>query len=149
MSSTGKPARLALAALVALVSGAAAQEPATSRTEREIRFAIEVPAIPSAQCEASTSTSYHQRNTVARLTSTITAEGCAAAGGNFTVAVRVRDESGAQQTLEFDETWQRTDDQDVRLTSDYPIGENVELLSVRVRGMTCTCAAAPPGVAEN
>jgi hypothetical protein len=107
-----------------------------------MRFSIEVPALPSAQCEASTSTSYHQRDTIARLTSTITVAGCAAAGGKFTVAVRVRDEGGTQQTLEFDETWQRTDDQDVSLTADYPIGENVELLSVRVRGMSCTCAAA-------
>jgi hypothetical protein len=134
---------------VALVSAAAAQEPATPRTEREIRFSIEVPAIPSMQCEASTSTSYHQRNTVARLLSTITVEGCAAAGGNFTVAVRVRDESGAQQTLEFEETWQRSDDQDVSLMADYPIGENVELVSVRVRGMSCTCAAGPQSPAEN
>jgi hypothetical protein len=141
-------ARLTLGALVVLVSGAAAQEPTTLRTEREINFSIEVPAIPSTQCEASTSTSYHQRNTVARVASTITVEGCAAAGGKFTIAVRVRDDRDAQQTLEFNETWQRTDDQDVSLTSDYPIGENVELLSVRVRGMSCTCAAAEGSAAE-
>lgn len=141
MNSTRYPARLAFGALVALVSGAAAQEPATSRTEREIRFSIEVPAIPSAQCEASISTTYDQRNTVARVASTITAAGCAAASGKFMVTVRVRDQGGTQQTLEFDETWQRTDDRDVSLTTDYPIGENVELLSVRVRGMSCTCAA--------
>jgi hypothetical protein len=144
MRSPRNPARLALGALVALVSGAAAQESATSRTEQEIRFSIEVPALPNAQCEATTSTSYDQRNTVARVESTIAVEGCAAAGGNFTVAVRVRDDNGTQQTLEFEETWQRTDDQDVRLAADYPIGENVELLSVRVRGMSCTCAEGGP-----
>jgi hypothetical protein len=142
VSNSRNSVRLALGTLVVLVSGAAAQEPTTLRTEREINFSIEVPAIPSTQCEASTSTSYHQRNTAARVESTITVEGCAAAGGHFTVAVRVRDESGTQQTLEFEETWQRIDDQDVSLTTDYPIGENVELLSVRVRGMSCTCAAA-------
>jgi hypothetical protein len=149
MSSPRNSVRLALSALVVLVSGAAAQEPTTSRTEREINFSIEVPAMPSMQCEASTSTSYHQRNTAARVESTITVAGCAAAGGNFTVAVRVRDDSGTQQTLEFDETWQRSDDQDVRLTTDYPIGENVELLSVRVRGMSCTCAAGQESPAAN
>ena len=39
--------------------------------------------------------------------------------------------------------WQRTDDADVTFTADYPIGENVELLSVRLRGLTCTCADPP------
>lgn len=141
MSSTRHSARLALGALVALVSGAAAQEPTVLRTEQELKFTIELPAPPSAQCDATISTGYHQRNTVARVASTIAVQGCAAASGSFAVAVRVRDESGTQQTLEFDETWQRSDDRDVSLTADYPIGENVELLSVRVRGMSCTCAA--------
>ena len=73
---------------------------------------------------------------------------CAAASGAFTVAVRTRDDSGQEKPLEFSETWQRTDGEDVTFTADYPIGENVELLSVRLRGLTCSCAdtaiEAPP-----
>ena len=116
------------------------EEPTTLRTEQEFKISIEVPALPSAQCEATSSTDYHQRNTVARVNSTLAIPDCAAASGEFTVALRIRDDSGREQALEFSETWQRSDDQDVHLTADYPIGENVELLSVRVRGLRCTCA---------
>jgi len=114
----------------------------TLRTEQEFKISIEVPALPSAQCEATSVTESHQRNTLARVDSTISIPDCAAASGAFTVALRVRDERGQVNALEFNETWQRGDDQDVHLTADYPIGENVELLSVRVRGLRCTCAEA-------
>ena len=46
-------------------------------------------------------------------------------------------------------------DQDVAFTADYPIGENVELVSVSLRGLTCTCTGLlaeqedPPAPAEN
>ena len=88
---------------------------------------------------------YQQRNTIARLISTLAIADCpAAASGTFTVAVRVRDDSGeTKPPVEFSETWQRSDDQDVKFTKDYPIGENVELVSVRVRNLRCTCADAP------
>jgi hypothetical protein len=77
---------------------------------------------------------------------------CTVASGAFTVAVRTRDESGADKPLEFSETWQRTDDQAVQFTADYPIGENMELVSVRLRGLTCTCtvpATPEQPLAEN
>jgi hypothetical protein len=41
------------------------------------------------------------------------------------------------------ETWQRDDDKDVSFSADYPIGENVDLVSARVRGLSCTCADPP------
>jgi hypothetical protein len=56
----------------------------------------------------------------------------------------VRDESGEIKPLEFDQTWQRDAAERVSFESDYPIGTNVELVNVRVRGLTCTCAAAAP-----
>jgi hypothetical protein len=115
------------------------------RTEQEFKTSIEVPALPSSQCEATSETEYQQRNDVARVISTIAIADCKAASGTFTVSVRIRDESGQEKTLEFDETWQRADDQDVHLTADYPIGANVELRRVRVRGLRCTCAEAAPG----
>jgi hypothetical protein len=62
------------------------------------------------------------------------------ASGTFTVALRVRNESGEDKPLEFSETWQRSDAQDVKFTADYPIGENMELRSVRIRSLSCTCA---------
>lgn len=118
-------------------------EPTTVRTERELRISIKPPAPRGAKCDAVSSTSYHQRNTVVRLESTIQAEACAALTGKYTVALRVRDESAAIQTLEFPGTFQRSDDKAMSLTADYPIGDNVELVSARVRSLSCTCADAP------
>jgi hypothetical protein len=118
-------------------------EPATTRTEQEIRITIEPKPLSNAQCEAVTSTSYHQRNTVARIEGAIQVKACAAASGKYTVAVRVRNDAGEVETLEFPETWERSDARDVALQEDYPIGENMELMSIRVRGLSCTCADAP------
>jgi hypothetical protein len=56
--------------------------------------------------------------------------------------VRVKDENGAETPLEFHETWQRSGPEDVAFTADYPIGENMELVNVRLRGLSCTCADA-------
>jgi len=42
--------------------------------------------------------------------------------------------------IEFSETWQRNDNENVTFAADYPIGDNVELVSARVRRLSCTCA---------
>jgi hypothetical protein len=92
------------------------------------------------QCEATTLTEYQQRNNVARVTGTVSLAACpAGTAGTFTLAVRVRDDSGESRTIEFAEAWQRDDTQDHTFNTDYPIGDNVELMSVRVRNLKCTC----------
>jgi hypothetical protein len=80
---------------------------------------------------------------VARVESTIRVQACTVASGEFTVTLRIRGEDGEIKVLEQSETWARTDDMDVSLVADYPIGENVELVSARVRGRRCTCADPP------
>jgi len=95
---------------------------------------------PLAQCGAATTTESRQLETIARVSGTLEIRDCAAAAGTVTVAVVVKDKSsGAEKPLEFTETWQRGDDQDVSFASDYPIGENVELVDVHLSGLTCTC----------
>ena len=76
----------ACCALTALVAGAAAQtrdggarEPTTIRTEQELTLSIEVETPPSTLCEAVAATSYHQRNTVVRVETTISTAACPAA----------------------------------------------------------------------
>jgi hypothetical protein len=124
-------------------------ETTTVRTEQEPKFiSIEVPALPNTQCGATTTTEYLQLNTIARVNGTLKIADCAAASGAFTVALRVRDESGEDKPLEFNETWQRSDDQDVQFAADYPIGENVELVGVRVRRLSCTCTDDPAPTQE-
>ena len=95
------------------------------------------------QCEATTLTEYQQRNNVARVTGTVSIASCpAGTAGSFTLVARVRDDNGETRPIEFNETWQRNDAEDHAFNTEYPIGDNVELMSVRVRNLKCTCAAA-------
>lgn len=117
-------------------------ETTTLRTEMEIKLALEIPAIPSAQCAATTTIEYQQVNTAAHLEGRLEILDCAAASGDYRVAVRVKEENGEDKVLEFPEKWQRSDDKDVPFMADYPIGDT-ELVSVRLRGLTCTCSEPP------
>jgi hypothetical protein len=119
-------------------------ESTTVRTKEQANtFLIEIPAIENRECGAITTTQYLQLNTIARVDSNLKIEDCTAASGTFAVEVVVRDDEGGDKPLEFEETWQRSDDHDLVFSADYPIGENVELVSVRLRRLTCTCADLP------
>lgn len=122
-------------------------ESTTVTVQQELRLSIELPALPSTQCEATSATEYQQRDTMARVNTTLAVADCTAASGELTVAARIRDAAGEMKSVEFTEAWQRSGDQDLELTADYPIGANVDLLNVRVRKLTCTCADAPSGEA--
>jgi hypothetical protein len=119
------------------------------RAEQQSNVKLEVPQPEALQCEATTLTEYSQRNSVARVTGTVSIANCpAGSAGTFDVVARVKDESGEIKPIEFPEKWQRDDAEDVSFTGDYPIGDNVELSNVRVRNLKCTCAAAPEGAAQ-
>ncbi len=107
---------------------------------------VPAPAVTAAQprvpqCEASMLTDYAQRNNVARISGRIGLSACpAGTTGSYTVVARVRNEGSEEiKPIEFSETWQRDDAGDVALDTDYPIGDNAELVSVRIRGLKCTC----------
>jgi hypothetical protein len=57
------------------------------------------------------------------------------------LSIRNENESGKQTVQEVTESWARDDDQTVTFSKEYPIGENVELMSVRALRTRCTCAA--------
>lgn len=123
--------------------------PEQTTAPQELTVKVEIAELPSAQCEATSTTQYQQRNTIARVDTTVSVADCTAASGELTIAARIRDASSEVKSLEFPETWQRSADQEAKLTADYPIGANVDLLSVRVRGLTCTCAdPRPEGVSD-
>jgi hypothetical protein len=120
---------------------------APAAADAPLTVVLEEPIAPAQaagpQCEATTLTEYQQRNNIARVTGTVSISSCpAGTTGKFTLVARVRDDNGEIRPLEFNETWQRDDAQDHLFNTDYPIGDNVELMSVRVRGLACTCAAA-------
>jgi hypothetical protein len=119
-------------------------EATTVRTEQQLTVKLEVPQADVLQCEATTSTEYQQRNNVARVTGVVSVTSCpGGSAGTFDVVARVRDDSGEIKPIEFAETWQRDDKGDSPFNGDYPIGDNVELVNVRVRNLKCTCAEAP------
>jgi hypothetical protein len=116
----------------------------TAPPEPEVTVLLEAPAAQTIgpQCEASTLTEYQQRNNVARVSGKVSVSNCeAGTTGSFTLVARVRDDAGEIKPIEFNETWQRADPQDHSFTTEYPIGDGVELMNVRVRNLKCTCAA--------
>jgi hypothetical protein len=111
------------------------------RLEQEMKLANLFRPPPSfLQCGGSTTTEYQQLDKIARVNGTLEVHDCAAASGTITVAVVVKDESGAEKVLEFEEPWQRADARGVSFAADYPIGEHVELVDVHLSDLTCTCA---------
>lgn len=123
-------------------AAAIAQSPTPeSTTAPQAAFSIKIDAPETeAQCQASVQTGYFQANTLAKVEGTILIEGCTAASGKYTVAARVRDVNGETQVLEFEEAFQRDNDQPLTFKSEYPIGDNVELVNVRTRNLSCECA---------
>lgn len=118
-------------------AGAGQEAPAGGQAQFGIR--IDAPDT-GPQCQASVSTGYYQANTVAKVEGNIQIEGCAAASGKYTLAARIRNANGETQVLEFEETFQRDTEQPLSFKTEYPIGENVELVNVRARNLRCECA---------
>lgn len=126
---------------------AAVGEAAVVRTEQQIKVSLDVPQPEVLQCEATAQTEYEQRNNVARVKGSVSIANCpGGSAGTFDVVARVKDESGEIKTIEFGEKWQRADKGDSPFTGDYPIGDNVDLMNVRIRNLKCTCAEAPATV---
>jgi hypothetical protein len=117
----------------------------TVRTEQGLKISLDAPPQPSAlQCEASTTTNYAQSNTVARVDGTINVRNCSTGStGTYNIVLRDRDENGEINSLEFSDKWQRSDGEDVKFAADYPIGQNVDLVNVRVHDLRCTCTDPP------
>jgi hypothetical protein len=94
-------------------------------------------------CQAEIDLEYWQSDAVVRVTGEIENVSCPASGGEYTLEVRVRDDTGETQTFEIDETWHAEDDGAVTFTADYWIGESVELVRVRTRRLRCACTDPP------
>lgn len=90
-------------------------------------------------CQASSLIEYVQNNDVATVSGEIQNEDCAASSGTYTMNVRIRDENGELSDLDFEESWQREDDQPIKFEREYAIGNNVDLIRVRTRRMRCVC----------
>jgi hypothetical protein len=118
----------------------AEEAPTVLRSERELRLRLELAAPQSLECESSVDLKYFQRDTFARVTGMIENETCTASSGTFEIEARVEEEDGERRALVFSESWERNDDQPVEFSAEYPIGEDVYLVRLRARGLSCTCA---------
>jgi hypothetical protein len=126
-------------------------EATTVRTEQQLKISLDAPPpLNAPQCEATATTNYYQSNTVARTDGTINVRNCSTAStGTYNIVVRVKDEKGEINSLEFSDKWQRSEGPDVKFAADYPIGKDVDLVGVRVRDLHCTCGDPPAGPAPD
>jgi len=108
--------------------------------EQEIPIKMQLPSVEFNTCQASITLNYHQRNTQARVESTIENESCVASTGEYDLLVNILDENGVNRNLSFSEAWEQKDDSPLIFSRDYPIGENVTLKRVVTRGIRCECA---------
>ena len=111
--------------------------------EHEIDASVEFAPLKGVQCAATIEVAYTQRDSTVGVEGTIAHNTCAASSGDYKVVVSVRGENRELQTLEFFESWQRQDEQPVKFSATYPIGENVDVVRVRTVQLRCTCADAP------
>jgi hypothetical protein len=108
--------------------------------ENKITTSFTIPEITLIPCQATVSLGYYQRNTLARVETSIENNSCLAGSGSLEISATIRDENGNTSTLAFPEQWQQNGDTKMEFVRDYPIGENVELLRVRSSKIKCDCS---------
>lgn len=123
-----------------ITSGCEEDSSIVLNAEKEVTFTLKLATPETLACEAEINLEYFQRDTVASVEARIENSTCAASAGQYDIEVRIRDDNGETSLLEFSESWQRDDDLPVVSMKDYPIGENVDLVRLRTRGLSCTCA---------
>jgi hypothetical protein len=91
-------------------------------------------------CGANASFKYLQRGNEAQVDYKIENTDCAVSSGEFRVELTIREDGTDLPTrLSFSESWQRDSDAPFELSKLYPIGDNVDLLRVKIRKLTCYC----------
>ena len=95
-------------------------------------------------CKADLKLEYFQKGANAHVKSTLSNEQCGASSGNYTVRVQYRAAEGGTKLLEFDETWKRDDDSDVISERDYFVGEDIDIMRIKSRNLSCQCTEVEP-----
>ena len=100
----------------------------------------------STECGANAALEYSQHGGEVEVEATIENYDCAASFGEFTIEATVRvDGKKDPDKLSFPETWSRDDENPVVITKRYPIGDNVDLMRVKVRKLRCECSEETAG----
>lgn len=90
-------------------------------------------------CKANLQLEYWQKGDVAEVETTLTNPECGASSGEYTLQVRYRGDDGEMTTDEYPETWVREDSEPILTTKQYRIGNDVDLVRVRSRNLSCEC----------
>lgn len=120
----------------------ACEKTTTIRGETPVTVTTTLKALKGAYCAATYAVDYTQKNTQVGVAGVVENKDCAASSGEYKLLVRVRDAAGEAKSLDFLGSWQRDDDRPVKFGGDYPIGNDVDLVNVRVVQVRCTCADA-------
>lgn len=142
MSNTLRALRniLVIAACIGGAQAASAQQEEPKK-HHEIRYQMTISTTPPAtqRCKASLDFTFIQKNDTAVIESTLSNPDCGASSGEYTMLIRIRDENGELQSLQFPESWQRENAQTIESHAEYFIGDNVDLVSARARKLQCIC----------
>jgi hypothetical protein len=113
------------------------------RIDGEFTTVVAIPARQYTACRAQTHIEYWQRNEEVRVEGEIMIDACPVSDGDYRIEVQIRDAAGETRTLEFNEMWHVEGEHRLPFTSDYFIGQAIEVLRVRVSLLRCECADPP------
>ena len=117
--------------------------------ETEIKTVIEVEIdIGSNACMANLEVEYYQKDSTAHVETVLNNDNCAASAGTYVIQVRYKDAAGEHQTMDFEETWERSDAEPIVVEKDYFVAHNIDILRVRSRKLNCTCATDEIAVSD-
>ena len=120
-----------------------------ARVEKPYTVTLEAKPHEVFRCKVNVTVDYLQKNDVVHVESVVTNNDCGASSGTYVIAIRYIDENQDSREIEFQESWQRTDDQPVTYVNEYPIGNNVDLRRVRAKKLSCTCVEPIEQQADN
>jgi hypothetical protein len=105
----------------------------------EYTVKLEQKAPDQKSCQIHVSLAYLQFNDRAQVDSIIENGDCAASSGEYTVRLKVRDQEGSIQRVEYVESWARADDKAIETQKNYDIGSDMDLVRVSTTKLTCLC----------
>lgn len=124
-------------------------EPELSQTASKARTIEITIESKSRKCAARASLEYFQRGAEAEVETSIHTDECGAASGDYVLHITVRGDDDTQpRLLTFEEAWERSDDRPVETIRRYSIGDDVDLLRIKSRKLSCTCAETAEYSAE-
>ena len=94
-------------------------------------------------CKAELRLEYYQKGADAHVKTMLSNEECGASSGDYTIRIRYKDAQGESGQVEYEEAWNRDDDAVVTSEKDYFIGDDIDLVRVNSRGLSCNCTESP------